>query len=151
MKRQFVSFAVADLELGIEAERVQEIIRGRSTTPVPLAPEGVTGLINLRGQIVPVVDLRRRLCTSAAAGSPAGMNVVVRSTDGPVSLEVDGVGDVLEIGGHERLAALPPTIGGIDRRLVRGVFTRPEGLLLVLDVDRALEWHPDAGAATHRS
>lgn len=149
MKKQFISFGVRSLVFCIEVERVQEIIRGRRSTPVPLAPGCLTGLINLRGQIVPVVDLQRRLCLADSAPSGSGMNVVVRYAAGPVSFRVDTVGDVLEIDPQDALAELPPTVHGLDRRLVRGVFPRAEGLLLVLDVDRVSEWGSSLASETH--
>jgi purine-binding chemotaxis protein CheW len=81
----------------VELKGVQEVIRTLEMTKVPLAPEVVSGLINLRGQIVTAVDLRRRLELEPAPPEMQTMNVVVRSEDGAVSLLVDETGDVVEV------------------------------------------------------
>ena len=78
-------------------EKVQEVIRYQEMTRVPLAPPVVKGLINLRGQIVTAVDLRRRLGLRERAATDLPMNVVIRTSDGAVSLLVDEIGDVVEV------------------------------------------------------
>src|SRR5271170_1222411 len=96
-KQQFSTFVVDELLFGVGVEKVQEVIRYQEMTRVPLAPPGVKGLINLRGQIVTAIDLRSRLglCERAAGNLP--VDVVIRHKDGPVSLLVDEIGDVLEV------------------------------------------------------
>src|SRR6266851_5692622 len=97
VSRQFCTFLVDNLFLGIEVRQVQEVIRYQEMTRVPLAAPVVQGLINLRGQIVTALDLRRRL---ELADRPAGqlpMNVVMRTTEGATSFLVDRIGDVLEV------------------------------------------------------
>jgi purine-binding chemotaxis protein CheW len=136
--QHFCTFHLGSLFLGIEVLRVQEVIRAQEMTRVPLASRAVTGLINLRGQIVTAIDLRRRL---GLADRPAGtdaMNVVVRTDDGAVSLLVDEIGDVLEVTA-EAFEAPPETLPADARGLIRGVYKLPDGLLLVLDTRRALE------------
>src|SRR5271168_499959 len=93
----FCAFYVDNVLFGGEWKGVQEIIRKLEMTKVPLAPAVVSGLINLRGQIVTAVDLRRRLELDPAPPEMQTMNVVVRSEDGPVSLLVDEIGDVVEV------------------------------------------------------
>jgi purine-binding chemotaxis protein CheW len=102
---------------------------------VPLAPTAVMGLINLRGQIVTAIDLRRRL---GLAERPAGhepMNVVMRTDDGAVSLAVDEIGDVIEVHANT-FEPMPDTLRGAVRELVRGVHKLDGQLLLVLDSSR---------------
>jgi purine-binding chemotaxis protein CheW len=123
--------------LGIEVGRVQEVLRARPTTPVPLAPPVVAGLVNLRGQIVTAVDLRRRLELADAAAAPDPAQVVVRGVDGAVSLLVDEVGDVLEVA-EEDFEPPPPTLTGAARELVSGAWKLPDRLLLAVDVDAAV-------------
>ena len=94
---QFCTFYLDKLLFGVELKGVQEVIRSLEMTKVPLAPEVVSGLINLRGQIVTAVDLRRRLELEPAPPDAQPMNVVVRSEDGAVSLLVDEIGDVVEV------------------------------------------------------
>src|ERR1700690_3732725 len=94
---QFCTFYLDKLLFGVELKGVQEVIRSLDMTKVPLAPSVVSGLINLRGQIVTAVDLRRRLELQPRPADALPMNVVVRSEDGSVSLLVDEIGDVVEV------------------------------------------------------
>src|SRR5712675_1823842 len=93
---QFCTFYLDKLLFGVELKGVQEVIRSLEMTKVPLAPAVVSGLINLRGQIVTAVDLRRKLELDPAPPDTLAMNVVVRSEDGAVSLLVHEIGDVVE-------------------------------------------------------
>src|SRR5580704_502420 len=95
--RQYSTFYVDKLYFGIEVLQVQEVLRYQEMTRVPLAPEVIEGLINLRGQIVTAVDMRRRLRLPPRAGTQTPMNMVVRTDDGAVSLLVDEIGDVLDV------------------------------------------------------
>jgi len=135
--RQYSTFFLDGLYLGVEVLRVQELIRSQDMTRVPLAPRVVRGLINLRGQIVTAIDLRCRFDMPARESAEPPMNVVVRTDDGAVSLLVDEIGDVIEVhdGQFERA---PDTIRGRAIDLVTGVYKMHDRLLLVLDVDRAV-------------
>jgi len=135
---QFSTFSLGGLLLGVEVLQVQEVIRTQPMTPVPLAPAEVRGLINLRGQIVTAVDLRRRLGLPDRIDDQPPMNVVVRSTDGVVSLLVDEIGDVVDVAGTAFEAA-PETLTGAARELVTGVYKLPGRLLLALDVERTVQ------------
>ncbi len=86
--QQFCTFLLDGYLFGVPVPQVQEVIRYQPMTPVPLAPAAVEGLINLRGQIVLAIDLRRRLCIRGSAPGELPMNVVVRTPDGAVSLLV---------------------------------------------------------------
>jgi purine-binding chemotaxis protein CheW len=135
---QFCTFYLDKLLFGVELKTVQEVIRSLAITQVPLAPEVVSGLINLRGQIVTAVDLRRRLeMEPRAAGLPV-MNVVVRSEDGAVSLLVDEIGDVVEV--EETTFERPPeTLRGTVRTVITGVHKLNDRLMLVLDTEKACQ------------
>ncbi len=141
--RQFCTFHVGPLFLGIEVCLVQEVIRAQAMTRVPLAARAVRGLINLRGQIVTAIDLRERLGMPQAEGDRAPMNVVVCTEDGPVSLLVDDIGDVLEAEDAD-YEDPPETLDPVSRELIRGVYKLPERLLLVLDTAAALGLEPPA-------
>jgi len=136
-KKQFSTFVVDRLLFGVEVEKVQEVIRYQEMTRVPLAPLVVKGLINLRGQIVTAVDLRRRLGLRERAASDLPMNVVVRHEDCAVSLLVDEIGDVLEVE-EEAFELLPGTLSGEVRELIRGVYKLKDTLLIALDTDKML-------------
>src|ERR1700757_2458365 len=94
---QFCTFYLKDPFFGLLVQQVQEVIRYQKMTRVPLVPEVIRGLINLRGQIVLAVDLRLRLGMEGRPDSELPMNVVVRTDEGAVSLLVDEIGDVLEV------------------------------------------------------
>ena len=136
---QFCTFYVDGLCFGIGVREVQEVIRYQEMTRVPLAAPVVRGLINLRGQIVTAIDLRRRLELNDRADDAEvhPMNLVVRTDDGVVSLLVDEIGEVVEVA-DDSFERPPPTLAGVARELVRGVYKREDSLLLVLDTARAV-------------
>ena len=137
-ERQFCTFYLDDLFFGVEVEKVQEVLRYQGMTEVPLAPAVVGGLINLRGQIVTAMDLRKRLGLGDRDGKHSPMNVVLRTDDGAVSLLVDEIGDVVEVE-DDTFEAPPDTISAESRALVRGVHKLRDRLLLLLDTDRVLD------------
>jgi len=132
--KQFATFFLNGMFFGVEVLKVQEVIRYQEMTRVPLAPAMIRGLINLRGQIITAIDLRRRLEMPPRAESQLPMNVVVRTDDGAVSLLVDEIGDVVEIE-EDTYERLPETLTGVARELIRGVYKLKERLLLILDTE----------------
>jgi purine-binding chemotaxis protein CheW len=136
-ERQFCTFFVDQYFFGIDISHVQEVIRYQEMTRVPLVPRVIRGLINLRGQIVVAIDLRRRLNAPERPDDQLPMNVVVRTADGALSLLVDEIGDVLEVQ-EETFERPPETLQGIARELVLGVHKLPSGLLLILDTEKAV-------------
>jgi len=141
--RQFCTFRLGNLFLGIEVLQVQEVIRTQAMTRVPLAARAVRGLINLRGQIVTAIDLRERLGLPPLDGDREPMNVVVRTDEGAVSLLVDEIGDVMETNDAD-YEDPPETIDPIVRGLIRGVYKLSDRLLLVLDTEKTLVLEPTA-------
>jgi purine-binding chemotaxis protein CheW len=137
--RQFCTFSVADLYLAIDVLEVQEVIRYQEMTRVPTAPRVVRGLINLRGQIVTAIDLRRRLDLPPAPDDQRPMNVVIRTDDGAVSLLVDEIGDVLEFE-CQKLERPPATVPAAVRELVTGIIMLEDRLLLVFDTARLMNF-----------
>ena len=135
--RQFCTFKLDDLYFGVDVRLVQEVIRYQTMTAVPLASRVVRGLINLRGQIVTAIDLRRRLELKEAPSDRPPMNVVIRTDDGAVSLLVDEIGDVIEVT-DETLEPPPTTIEGVARDLITGVYKLDDQILLVLDLEKAV-------------
>ena len=95
--RQMCTFGVGALFCGLDVARVQEVLRHREMTPVPLAPPEVRGLMNLRGQIVTAIDLKKRLKLPDAVDGKLPMNIVVKGNHGIISFLVDEIRDVLEL------------------------------------------------------
>ncbi len=131
----FCTFSVAGHLFGVDLVHVQEVIREQAITRVPLASPVVRGLINLRGQIVAALDLRRRLELPEREIDHPMLNVVVRTDDGAVSLLVDDIGDVIRVA-EATLDPVPETLRGTPRELIRGVHKLQDQLLLILDVVR---------------
>ncbi len=135
---QFCTFYLDKLLFGVQLKGVQEVMRSLEMTRVPLAPAVVRGLINLRGQIVTAVDLRRRLDLGPSPPGSRTMHVVVRSEDGAVSLLVDEIGDVVEVA-EDSFEPPPETLRGSVRGVIRGVHKLNDRLLHVLDIEKACE------------
>jgi|SRR5579859_6165607 len=135
---QFCTFYLDKLLFGVELKGVQEVIRSLEMTKVPLASAAVSGLINLRGQVVTAVDLRQRLELEPRPPGRLAMNVVVRSEDGAVSLLADEIGDVVEV---EETSFEPPpeTLRGPVRTMIVGVHKLSDRLLHVLDIEEACQ------------
>ena len=142
---QFCTFYLDRLLFGVELKGVQEVVRTLEMTRVPLAPPVVRGLINLRGQIVTAVDLRLRLQLGEIALGASPMNVVVRSKDGPVTLLVDEISDVVEVQ-EETFEPPPETLPRSMRSVILGVHKLNGRLLHVLDIERACDMEDGAGA-----
>jgi len=137
-KQQFSSFFVDDIFFGVEVAKVQEVISGLEITPVPLSHLAVRGLINLRGQIVTVIDLRRCLQLAERPTGQLPVNLIVYTDDGCVSLLVDQVGDVLSVD-EDQFEYPPATVQGSSRELIRGTYKLERQLMLVLDTDKVVK------------
>jgi purine-binding chemotaxis protein CheW len=135
----FVTFSVADHYFGVPVMRVQDILTPDAIASVPLGPSEVRGLINLRGRIVTVIDVRTRLSLGGACDTANGASKCVTvECDGEFyTLLVDGIGDVVSLHKDER-EPNPATLDPAWRDLADGVFRVGEKLLVALDVDRLL-------------
>ena len=139
MPNQYCTFLLDHHLFGVPVESVQEVLRQQELTTVPLAPPDVSGLINLRGQIITTLELRSRLGLGTRAPGAPAVNVVVRTeAGGVVSLLVDEIGDVLEPT-VESFEALPETVPSHIRTLVSRVCKLDGRLMLVLDTELAVE------------
>jgi purine-binding chemotaxis protein CheW len=134
---QFVTFFVDDLFLGIEAVRVQEVLRLQQMTPIPLAPPAVRGLINLRGQIVTAIDTRVAFGLSPLRESEP-FNLILGGEDAGISLLVDAIGDVLDVP-NSSFSPMPGNAPHAHRDKLSGVYTLPDRLMLLLNVARTLD------------
>ena len=137
MSGLYATFMLAGHHLGVDVLEVQEVLSAQALTPVPLARATVEGLINLRGQIVPALNLRRLLLMPPRPPETPAVSVVVRTENGAVSLQVDEIGDVVEL---DAAAFEPPPRNLDDRlkRVIRGIYKLDRQLLLVLDTGRTV-------------
>src|SRR5216683_8273923 len=143
---QFCTFYLDKFLFGVELQKVQEVMRFLELTPIPLTPDVVSGLMNLRGQIVTAIDLRRRLELPNRPDDMLPMNVVVRSADGAISFLVDEIGDVVEVD-EDSFERPPETLQGKVREVILGIHKLDKQLMHVLDTEKACETAERADAA----
>jgi purine-binding chemotaxis protein CheW len=122
---------------GVPIEHVHEIIRMQEVTRIPRAPAFLEGVINLRGQVIPVIDLRRRFGLPPAGHNGAARIVVVEMNGSRVGMIVDAVLEVLRLPAD---AVVPPDdlLTATDAAFLRGVAKHEESLILLLDLERVL-------------
>lgn len=129
---EFVTFFVGQNLLGIPVGLVQEVVPAQKFTPIPLSSKKIKGLINLRGQIVTVMNLRERLGLPQFESDDA-MNVIINYEGELLSLEVDSVGDVLPCS-ESMLLSAPPTLEGGWREICENVLQMKQGLMLGVSI-----------------
>jgi len=134
---QFASFQVGDLLLGIDIRQVQEINRNLQITPVPHAPEAVRGVINLRGEVVTVIDLRTVLGLENLEFNRSTRNVILKQGGEQIGLLVDSVAEVITCQATD-IDPLPENLGGRESTCFSGVYKLPHGLLVLLNVAETL-------------
>lgn len=134
---QLCTFYLDDQVFGIDVQHIQEVIKYQEMTEVPLAAESVMGLINLRGQIVTAIDLRKRFEMPERDSESLPMNVIVRAGGDATSFLVDRIGDVQEIDPNQYEEA-PETLTGVAREMVAGTYKMPDHLILMLDLEKAM-------------
>jgi purine-binding chemotaxis protein CheW len=142
---QLATFFVAGEMFGIDVKDVQEVLMAQEVTPVPLAPAHVVGLTNLRGQILPALDLRTRLGIEPRSEDAERSNLVVKTSEGPVSLVVDEIGDVIELPSNA-WRDVPETVSPMQRQFVRQIVTLEGRIMLRLDLARIMEDDGKVGA-----
>ena len=136
-ERKICTFYIENHFFGIDVDQVQEVIRYHEMTIVPLADKTISGLINLRGQIVTTIDMRKRLDFPIMMENQKPTNIIVRTDDGAVSLLVDDIGDVIDIFANN--FELPPeNLEGEIRQVLKEVCKNENKLLLILDIAKIL-------------
>ncbi len=136
---QYLTFCLAGEEYGVNILKVQEIKGWSEVTPMPNTPEAVLGVINLRGTVVPIVELRRHFGLPSAEPGPTTVIIVVKASDGKgnvrtMGMVVDAVSEVHNIAASE--IQPPPPIGeGSEKRSVAGLATMEERMIILLDID----------------
>jgi purine-binding chemotaxis protein CheW len=134
---EIASFYLGDALMGISIDSVEEINHHLDLTPVPHAPSCVRGVMNLRGEVVTVIDLRSVLGLEPTVTTRRTCNVVVRSAGERIGLLADRVGDVVRTE-RNRIDPPPANVAGTDGRFFLGVCKLPNALLLVLDTEQVL-------------
>lgn len=134
---QFLTFVVGDENYAIDIASVQEIKGYSAITAIPNAPPYVRGVMNLRGTVIPVVDLRTRFGMPAPTYTKFTVIIVVNVGERIYGLVVDAVSDVLDLAGHA--LEPPPTLGtALDTSFMTGIARSGDRLITVLQVDRTL-------------
>jgi purine-binding chemotaxis protein CheW len=136
-QEHLVTFFLANEEYGVDVRVVQEIIRVTEVTPVPRAPEAIKGVINLRGRIIPVVDLKRRLGLGEVQEARLARIVVVKLRDRLIGLLVDGASQVLKVP-VSVIEAAPEEVVEIDANYIRGVAKLDKRLIILVDLPKIL-------------
>ncbi len=134
---QLVTFSIDDEEFGVDILKVQEIIRTMEITKVPRAPEFVEGVINLRGKVIPIIDLRRRFGLVTRDHDKDTRIIVIDISDMIVGFVVDSVSEVLRIP-SSTVEPPPPVVAGLESEYISGVGKLADRLLILLDLDRLL-------------
>ena len=134
---QLVTFCIGEVEFGVNLLKVQEIIRTMEITKVPRAPEFVEGVINLRGKVIPIIDLRRRFGLAPKAHDKNTRIIVIEINNIIVGFVVDAVSEVLRIPAST-VEPPPPVVAGVDSDYISGVGKLQDRLLIMLDLDKLL-------------
>jgi len=140
--QQYLTFQLADESYGIEILRVQEIRGWSPVRKIPNTPSYIKGALNLRGAIVPIIDLRERFGMETIEYTPITvvivLNIECRGEKIVMGIVADSVSDVLDVNMSEVRAA--PNLGTkIDTRYMRGMFVSKKGMIMLLDIDRLLD------------
>ena len=133
---EFLTFVLGHEEYGVDILKVQEIRSYEGVTRLPEAPDYIKGVINLRGTIVPVIDMRLKF-RLAAEYSALTVMIVLSVADRVVGMVVDSVSDVVRLGG-EQVRAVPELGATIDRQFLTGIGTLDERMLILLDIERLM-------------
>ncbi|WP_028571836.1 chemotaxis protein CheW [Desulfonatronum lacustre] len=134
---QLVTFHIGEEEFGVEILKVQEIIRMMGITRVPKAPDFVEGVINLRGKVIPIIDLRKRFGMTTQEHDKHTRIIVIEINNVIVGFVVDSVSEVLRIPANT-VEPPPAIISGIESEYINGVGKLADRLLILLDLDRLL-------------
>ncbi|VAW35112.1 Positive regulator of CheA protein activity (CheW) [hydrothermal vent metagenome] len=134
---QLVTFRLGNEEFSVDILKVQEIIRLMELTRVPKAPEFIEGVINLRGKVIPVMDLRKRFGMPKAEDTSEARIIVVELASTTVGFRVDGVSEVLRLPA-DTVEPPPIMVSGVETEYIRGVGKLDDRLIILLDVEKVL-------------
>jgi purine-binding chemotaxis protein CheW len=134
---ELATFYVGDALCGMDILKVQEINKMTEMTHVPQAPGYVKGILNLRGQIVTIIDLGKKLGLPAVEVNESSRNIIVNSDNEHVGLLVSRIGDVVQAD-WQTVERPPANIGGVQGAFFKGVFKMKDRLIGILNADRVL-------------
>jgi purine-binding chemotaxis protein CheW len=148
--QQYLSFRVADEDYAVPILQVQEIIGLTKTTVIPNTPPHVLGVVNLRGNVVPVLDLSQKFGMGPTQRSRTTVNIVVNVAQRTLGLVVDAVSDVVDLAAGS--VQPPPAFDcTVDVSFLEGVAHADDRMLLILDLDRMIDFEAETGAAGEQS
>lgn len=137
---ELATFTVGEALCGMDILQIQEINKIMHRTPVPQAPDYVLGVLNLRGKIVTIIDLAKKLGLGDTASSDQARNIIVNCFDGSGGLLVSRIGDVIQVQSDTKEKA-PANMRGIEGKYISGVFKTDTQLIGLLNINKVL--HPD--------
>ena len=141
--RQYVKFSVGKEEFGVDINLVREISKIQDMLKVPNTPPFIEGLLNLRGQVLTIFNLRKRLGMEDQAFDENSKIIIVWYNDIQIGFTVDKVSEIIKVE-EANVEATPPSITGIDKRFLSGVIKSGEHLLLALDLTKVLSTDEEA-------
>lgn len=136
-RRQFITFRSGEQEFGADIMTIREIRGWTETTPLPHAPAYVRGVINLRGVVLPVIDLKTRLGLGSTDANPKDVIVVVQSGDRTAGLLVDAVSDILTVTAGE-IQPTPELVRDHEATFVEGIAVLSERMVTILSMERLI-------------
>lgn len=135
---EMATFYVGEALCGMDILNIQEINKLMEMTTVPQAPDYVMGILNLRGQIVTIIDLGKKLDLGETKMSDTSRNIIVNAKDEYVGLLVNRISDVVEAE-WDKVEPPPANIGGIQGAYFKGIFKTKDRLIGILNVEKVLE------------
>jgi purine-binding chemotaxis protein CheW len=138
MEQQLVVFELADEFYGINIAVVESIIKMQEITQLPQTPAYIKGVTNLRGTVLPVIDLRIRFGLGTQKDTKQTRVIIVTMGDVKVGLMVDGVSEVLRIS-DESIEPLPPMINSVNSDFLKGIVRLEDRLIILLEVEKVLD------------
>lgn len=135
--KQLVVFSLASEEYGVPITQVQEIIRKPEITRIPGMPDFIDGVINLRGKIIPVIDLRKRFKLEQKEATDKTRAVVADAANQTIGLVVDSVSEVVNLP-KSQIDPIPPSIASIDAEYLSGVGKMEKRIVILLDLAKLL-------------
>lgn len=138
LEELIIAFKLGEEEYGVEVSQIQEIVKLRDITRVPKAPYYIRGVMNLRGNVIPVIDLRKRFSLPSKETTDQTRIIVFDIKGVKFGIMVDAVSEVIRLP-RENIEPPPPiAMGGIESSYIRGVGKLQNKLIILLDLEKAL-------------